>query len=37
MNGHLVRTGGMELVTALEERGYDWLAEEAAIPEGSRT
>ncbi len=36
MNGHLVRTGGMELVTALEERGYDWLAEEAAIPEGSR-
>ena len=38
MNGRLVRTGGMELVHALEERGYDWLADEsAALAEGSRT
>jgi Fe-S cluster assembly ATP-binding protein len=37
MSGRLVRTGGMELVTALEERGYDWLTDEAAVAEGSRT
>jgi Fe-S cluster assembly ATP-binding protein len=37
MNGRLVRTGGMELVHALEERGYDWLNDEAAVTEGSRT
>ena len=37
MNGRVVRTGGMELVHALEERGYDWLADEAAVTEGSRT
>ncbi len=40
MGGRVVRTGGMELVHALEERGYDWLAEEAAaaaaVAEGSR-
>lgn len=37
MSGRVVRTGGMELVHALEERGYDWLADEsAAMAEGSR-
>lgn len=40
MGGRVVRTGGMELVHALEERGYDWLAGEAAaaaaVAEGSR-
>ena len=31
MNGRLVRTGGMDLVHRLEEDGYDWLADEAAV------
>lgn len=37
MNGRLVRTGGMDLVHALEERGYDWLSDESTVTEGSRT
>ena len=37
MDGRLVRTGGLELVHELEERGYDWLSDEAAVAEGSRT
>ncbi|HEY9628890.1 MAG TPA: Fe-S cluster assembly ATPase SufC [Coleofasciculaceae cyanobacterium] len=29
-NGRIIRTGGKELALALEERGYDWVLEEAA-------
>lgn len=29
-NGRIIRTGGKELALALEERGYDWVIEEAA-------
>jgi Fe-S cluster assembly ATP-binding protein len=29
-NGRIIRTGGRELALALEERGYDWVVEEAA-------
>ena len=28
-NGRIIRTGGKELALALEERGYDWVVEEA--------
>ena len=30
MDGRIVRSGGKELALQLEERGYDWLKEEAA-------
>ncbi len=30
-NGRIVRSGGKELAIELEERGYDWIKEEAAI------
>ncbi len=30
-NGRIVRSGGKELALELEERGYDWIKEEAAI------
>jgi Fe-S cluster assembly ATP-binding protein len=36
MNGRLVRTGAMDLVHKLEEHGYDWLIDEAAVAEGSQ-
>jgi Fe-S cluster assembly ATP-binding protein len=29
-NGRIIRTGGKELALALEERGYDWVLNEAA-------
>ena len=29
-NGRIIRTGGKELALALEDRGYDWVLEEAA-------
>ena len=29
-NGRIIRSGGKELALALEERGYDWVVEEAA-------
>jgi Fe-S cluster assembly ATP-binding protein len=28
--GRIVRSGGRELAVTLEERGYDWLKDEAA-------
>ena len=31
VNGRIVRSGGKELALELEERGYDWLIEEAAV------
>jgi Fe-S cluster assembly ATP-binding protein len=34
MNGRIVRTGGPELAHQLEERGYDWLADEATAKAG---
>ncbi len=34
MDGRIVRTGGPELALELEERGYDWLAPEAAAAGG---
>lgn len=30
-NGRIVKSGGKELALELEERGYDWLQEEAAV------
>ena len=30
MNGRIVRSGGPELALTLEERGYDWIEQEAA-------
>jgi Fe-S cluster assembly ATP-binding protein len=30
-NGQIVKSGGKELALELEERGYDWLLEEAAV------
>jgi Fe-S cluster assembly ATP-binding protein len=30
MNGRIVRSGGLELAEALEEKGYDWIAKEVA-------
>ncbi|MCL5107970.1 MAG: Fe-S cluster assembly ATPase SufC [Chloroflexi bacterium] len=35
LDGRVVRSGGQELVRELEERGYDWLREEAASGTGS--
>ena len=32
MDGRIVRTGGKELALELEEKGYDWVAKEAAVP-----
>jgi Fe-S cluster assembly ATP-binding protein len=31
-NGRIVKTGGKELALELEERGYEWLEQEAAVP-----
>ena len=31
MNGRIVKSGGPELVAALEEHGYGWVAEEAGV------
>ena len=31
VNGQIVRSGGPELALELEERGYDWLLDEAAV------
>jgi Fe-S cluster assembly ATP-binding protein len=31
VNGQIVKSGGKELALELEERGYDWLLEEAAV------
>src|SRR5256714_1346284 len=31
-DGRVVRSGGKELALELEERGYDWLSSEAAVP-----
>lgn len=33
--GRIVKTGGPELALELEERGYDWIKEQADRPEGS--
>ncbi len=30
-NGQIIKSGGKELALELEERGYDWLLEEAAV------
>ncbi|MFM7423613.1 MAG: Fe-S cluster assembly ATPase SufC [Elainella sp.] len=30
-NGRIIRTGGKELALELEERGYDWVLEEAVV------
>ena len=29
--GRIVKSGGKELALELEEKGYDWLREEAAV------
>jgi len=29
--GRIVRSGGKELALELEEKGYDWLRQEAAV------
>ena len=31
MNGKIVRSGGKELITKIDEEGYDWLKEELGI------
>ena len=31
VDGRIVRSGGKELAMELEERGYDWIIEEAAV------
>jgi Fe-S cluster assembly ATP-binding protein len=31
-DGRFVRSGGKELALELEERGYDWIQHEAAVP-----
>jgi len=31
-NGRIVKSGGKELALELEERGYEWLEQEAAVP-----
>jgi Fe-S cluster assembly ATP-binding protein len=36
-NGRIVRSGGKELALELEERGYDWLTDEAAAPPAGAT
>ncbi len=42
MDGKIVRTGGMELAEALEEKGYEWIEQElfrdtdAAITEAAQ-
>jgi Fe-S cluster assembly ATP-binding protein len=36
-NGRIVRSGGKELALELEERGYDWLTDEAAAPAAGAT
>jgi Fe-S cluster assembly ATP-binding protein len=33
VDGRIVRSGGKELALLLEEKGYDWLREEAAQAE----
>ncbi|HXX64811.1 MAG TPA: Fe-S cluster assembly ATPase SufC [Bacteroidota bacterium] len=35
MDGRIVKSGGKELALLLEERGYDWLSKEAALPAGA--
>jgi Fe-S cluster assembly ATP-binding protein len=32
LDGRLVRTGDKDLALALEEKGYDWIIQEEAIP-----
>ncbi|WP_443656936.1 hypothetical protein [Chitinophaga sedimenti] len=32
-NGRIIKSGTKELALELEEKGYDWLKEEAAIQE----
>ena len=36
MDGRIVRSGGKELALELEERGYDWLKDEAAAPAAAK-
>jgi len=31
-DGRIVRSGGKEFALELEERGYDWITNEAAVP-----
>jgi len=31
MNGRIVRSGGKELALELEEKGYDWIKNEAVV------
>jgi len=37
MDGRIVRTGGPELAGQLEDRGYDWIADEVAAGAGGRS
>jgi Fe-S cluster assembly ATP-binding protein len=32
MDGRIVLSGGPEMVKELEEKGYDWVREQAAVP-----
>ena len=31
MNGKIVRSGGKELITKIDEEGYDWIKEELGL------
>ena len=31
VGGRIVRSGGKELALELEEKGYDWIVQEAAV------
>jgi Fe-S cluster assembly ATP-binding protein len=35
IKGRIVKSGGPELALELEERGYEWLEEEANPPNGN--
>ena len=37
VDGQIVRSGGKELALTLEERGYDWILEETAVPAGAKS
>ena len=35
INGKIVKTGGKELITKIDQEGYDWIKEELGIVEQS--
>jgi Fe-S cluster assembly ATP-binding protein len=35
VNGRIVKSGGKELALELEDRGYGWIEDEAAVAAGA--